>query len=175
MELFSQIVIAVLGGSLALAGVFLSNKLTERSTEKQNQQQRLRGYGEELYSLLSKWSTLVFTTHIALYSVMRDEMSYNEHLDIHNSSKGREGIDPHRMELLIYAYFPKLIYQYKQTRLALEDHNEIVFDHKQAYKQGEAGDMFIEPFQKAQVKFELESDTLKKEIIEHLSAMNEES
>jgi len=172
MELLSQVVIAILGGSLALTGVFLANKLAEHSTEKRNQQQMLRGNGEELYSLISKWSTLVFTKHLALYSVMRGELTYNEHLDIHNNSEGMEGVDPHRMELLIYAYFPKLISQYKLTRLALEKHNIIVNDHKNAYKQNDDGYSFIEPFQRAQIKFEQESDALKEGIIEQLSAIN---
>ena len=172
MELISQIASTVLGGFLALTGVFLANILSEHSTEKRNQQKMLRGNGEELYSLISKWATLVFTKNLALYSVMRGEVTYNEYLDIYNNSGGMEGVDPHRMELLIYTYFPKLIPQYKKTRLMLEAHNQVVNDHKNAYEQGADGILFLKPFQQAQIKFEHESDMLKKEIIEQLSAIS---
>jgi len=74
--------------------------------------------------------------------------------------------------LLIYAYFPNLPSQYKLTRLALEKHNKIVNDHKNAYNQNNDGDSFIKPFQLAQIKFEQESDALKAEVIEQLSAIN---
>lgn len=72
---------------------------------------------------------------------MRGEVSYNDHLD-HYNSRNSKNIDPHRMELLIHAYFPKIIPQYKQTRMALEEHNKIVGDHKQSYKQGDDGSAF---------------------------------
>ncbi len=92
VELVSQIVMWILASGSALAGVFLSNKLLERSTEKQNklqslkhQQERLRSSGEELYNLVANWATLVFTSHISLYAVMRGEVSYNDHLDQYNS------------------------------------------------------------------------------------------
>lgn len=94
----------VIGGFIALAGVFLSTRNSRALAELQLQNTRVaeqrkiyREAGSEVYSLFSSWGTLIFVMHLPLFSVMHQKISYNDYLDQQIEAGKNNRVDHHRM------------------------------------------------------------------------------
>ncbi|MBL4617470.1 MAG: hypothetical protein JKY46_07210 [Robiginitomaculum sp.] len=174
----SQIITAIIAVGGTLLGVLITHLFMERSIDKKyklenltQQNERLRNRGEELYILVSKWKRLFLAAHITLPLVMQGEISYNDYSDDLNSIEDTES-DPHRMQLIIHAYFPTLKKQYEKIGSALKASNKIIDEHEHACKQKKDGQEFIKPFNEAQIKLHQECEVLKEEIIKQLLAID---
>lgn len=159
-------------GVVAILSALLASRHASRSQKEQRLHERamhthstMQERGEELYVLAAQFEKNVFVTHMPLYSVMKGEVSYNDYLDIVNGLNFSEKYDHNRMELLVEVYFPALRIQYKKMREKLELHNKVVSEHKSAYLSGEfEARHFLTPFQRAQLAFENEMNTMKEMI-----------
>ncbi|HZG31289.1 MAG TPA: hypothetical protein VE079_22800 [Ensifer sp.] len=163
---------AVIGGIIALAGVFVSTKnsrsLTERqiqNTRETDRQKTYREAGAELYTLFSDWGNLVIAIHVPLYSVMKGTISYNDYLDQQIKTSREHKTDHHRMEFLISCYFPETEPYYKEVRKLLEKKNKIISEHKFFHENGADEKQFIPIFKNAQLEFEEKMAEMKSSII----------
>jgi hypothetical protein len=81
----------------------LANDLGRMSSKSSD----LRARGEELYSLMDKWSKMFGSFYLRRNSVMQGKLSYNQCLDL-DLAEGKSEYDFSRIELLVDVDFPKL-------------------------------------------------------------------
>lgn len=170
MDLIASLAPAVVTGSVALLTIYLTNRgNNERLNmqllhEKTRQQTELiQARGEELYQLVYTWQNNFSTQYLAMASVMRGEISYNEGLDIQKDEIA--DTDFGRIPMLIFVYFPKIQQKYDQVISLRSIVNERLSAHKAAYKLGEIdGTAFINPFNK-------DSLNLDKALVELMAAI----
>lgn len=121
--------------------------------------QMLREKGEELYGLIAQWEANFGVRCVSLQAVMKDELTYNEALDIFSKEVQTETHE--RVELLIYAYFPALEQFYSEIIAIRGPVEEIISAHKAAYKQGSSGRVFLKPFTDANLTLAKAFEVLK--------------
>lgn len=177
VEQLFQLSLVLIGGAVGIVAGHINNRANFRAQQHQFNREletqkaaRQREHGEQLYSLFSRWAALVFTTHVPLFSVMKGSITYDDYLDL-QIKQSPDGIDHHRVELLIFAYFPEFSASYQNVMQALRELNAVILDHNHAYKAGRDGRDFIQPFEEAQKSFEKEADQLKQLIVTKLSAI----
>jgi len=178
MEPFIPIIAACIGGGLALMGVAFSSRSNLKAiTTKLDREDKDRARfnkierGEELYALFSEWATFVISSDVSLFSVMRDEISYNQHLDTFIDSAEKQALNPHRIELLIHAYFPQLIQEYNDVLKENRVRNSIISGHKRSYKADRSGAEFMEPLRVVHNTLDTRSTNLKSSIVSELLSL----
>lgn len=175
-ELVSGFIGAIIGGTATVIASTLSLRGSRLVLEKQLAHEReLKNWevqqerGEELYGLIEVWSKAIFSMHLPLYSVMKGEATYNEYLDLFNSYEFDKRYDPNRLEMLIPVYFPSLLPLWETARARLEQHNAVVSDHKDAYRNGATKSLlYVEKFQAVQISFEKAVSDLKEALANEL-------
>lgn len=101
---------------------------------------------------------------------MRDEISYNQHLDMFISSGEKQSLNPHRIEILIHTYFPSLIEKFNDVNKANRIRSSIVSEHKRSNKAQLKQIGYIEPLTKCHLIMEERYSDLKQSIIKELAS-----
>ncbi len=170
---------AAVGGSVALIGVYLTNKgnaarLNAQLVHQSNSERAelLRARGEELYELIDKWLNSLFVYYMVKASVMQGKLSYNQGLDIElkngEESRGNFG----RIQMLIDVYFPTSREHYDRVVSLREAANRHVLLHKRAYERGETdGTVFLKAFTTDQLSLEAAAEKLKEAVIVQVRAV----
>jgi hypothetical protein len=117
---------AALGGSLALLGVYLTNRRSEQARYADT----LRARGEELYSLNAKFLKGLGSYYLRRMSVVYGSITYNEMLDLEIEDLKRNTHDLSRVEMLVNVYFPEARPAYDRLIEARDVLNEIALKHK---------------------------------------------
>jgi len=180
ITLITALLSAALGGFVALVSVFFTNrgntarlKIQLDSEERKRKQDLLRGRGEELYELIDKWSTALFSYYMALPLVLQGTLSYNELLDfqIKQSEKGVDG-NFARIEMLIDVYFPEVRSAYDDLIKGRDKINAIVLEHKRASQAGMVDSTVLaEQFNQRQSEVLQAAKKLKAQVLERIRAI----
>jgi hypothetical protein len=135
-----------LGGGLALFGVHLSS----RRSEKLRREEILRTRGEELYALNADFLKGLGSYFLRRVSVMYGNLTYNQMLDQEiDDLKGRN-LNLGRMEMLVDVYFANARPSFDRMMKARDTLNEVALEHKRAYAAGELrSDRFVSRFKNA--------------------------
>jgi hypothetical protein len=165
----------VVGGLIALAGVFYSNhanrQLWRQQVEKQDVDQKkliYRAVAEDLYVNFSEWSNFIVASHMPLYHVMAGKIPYNAYLDGILESKGAQKYNHHRMEFLLRAYFPAMIADYSAVKNSLRDVNGLITEHKRQYSSNDPGTEFLGPLSASHERFEERCNVFKENLLVEL-------
>ncbi len=172
------IISSVAVGGFTLVGILMSTRASLKAISQQfdlkgeaEHRQILRSRGEELYQVAATWTNYLFFQNVLLIKVMQDEISYNEHLDlIINSDKSIDS-NIERLDMLIDVYFPVVREEYEAVLEARDYLNNIIYEHKTAYKIGGNGIHFLKPFQDALMKIEQRAERLKLSISSELKSI----
>lgn len=155
------------GSLLTTFGVWLTNRANTKQLkqqlehdEKLSSQRIAKERLEELYVLVCRWLNVLFGNYLNLTLVMKDEIDYNQYLDTFLKSENKN-FDFSRLEMIIGIYGVELKELYEQAIQARSLVNTIVAEHKAAYKRGESGLRFLEPFTSAQIQLEDACERLK--------------
>ncbi len=178
MSIFLSLLASILGGALALGGVYLNNKWTsqrltqqfshERSTKKS---ELLRERGEELYMLFDQWLIGLANYYLNISAVMQGKITYNDHYDLMKQNVSKE-FNYGRIEMLIDVYFSSIRPAYDAVILARTNLNKIATNHKHSYERGCVdGAEYLSPFVGAQKSIEKLGDDAKRQIIEAIRAI----
>ena len=133
------VITAFIGGGLALAGVWFSNKnskeLLKLQLDKSEQNTRseiLRARLEELYEISGKWAVSYFSYHVPLQAVMKGDITYNNALDV-ISDRGSDNYAS-RMFMLGELYFSECREQLNEVKRLRDLAETIQSDFKKDYK-----------------------------------------
>jgi len=145
----------LIGSSLTVVGVFLTNRSNnkrlvtqlqhENSIRKQDiQRERL----EELYVESKKYLNSLGSHYLPYKKVMKGELTFNQALDLTIESCSKMDYDPHIVTMIIDLYFPELQQPLDKIMKIRELLNQIVDGYKEQYKNGETdGGKWLAPFQ----------------------------
>lgn len=117
---------------------------------------------EELYILVCHWSNMFFSQYMNLGLVMRGHISYNDYLDMVNSSENK--YDYSRIEMIVDIYGGGVAEAFKAVEIARGVVNDVSARHKSAYKRGESGEGFVDPANEAQLLIGDALDAMKRAI-----------
>jgi hypothetical protein len=179
MLVLTPLLSAAMGGVVALTSVYFTNRSNtkrlqlqlDREERRRNAETR-RERGEELYMLTEAWLTGLAANYLTLLSVMRGNLTYNQHLDIVIEDGKARSVNFARIALLIDIYFPTTRKAYDQVLSARASLNKIAGAHKHAYKQGDIdGERFVGPFVQAQKAVEASGEVYKQQILESIRAI----
>ena len=165
----------VVGASLSILGVWLSNRSNIKQLTIQLQHEKdtnavalRREKLEELYVLVDKWLSGIFSHYLNLTLVMRGEIDYNQYLDQVIEHGKENTVDFSRLGMIVDIYGHELQTSYQKIMEAREELNKISAAHKHAYKSGDIdGIKYLKPYTDAQLKLEELTEHFKKEIAEH--------
>lgn len=162
----------IFGSLLTTFGVWLTNKSNRNQLkirlehEERLQRQKIsKDRLEELYLLVCHWCSGMFSHYLSLRLVMNGDCDYNQYLDSTIAQKQPENIDFNRLEMIVGIYGGQVQVSYKAALDVRERINDMKAIHKAAYLRGEAGNVFLKPFQELQREFIKATDVLKGEII----------
>ncbi len=142
----------------------LSLQLAHERDLKSQEARRVRV--EELYLLASAWIIAVLTYSLPYLRVMKGDLSYNQALDITNSTGAGSGVDFKRLEMLIHIYFSELRGTFAALLEVRDRTNSILSAHRENYRQGEInGTQFVAPLLAAQAAFESVGESFKSAVI----------
>ncbi len=168
LTLLTALSSAIVGGAVAIFGVMLSNRGSERllrlqiqSQEQQSEAQRLRAKGEELYEFSSAWLTSLAGYYLRRNLVMKGRLSYRELSELDRKAEKEEKLVEKfsRIEMLTDVYFPAARDSYDEVIQARTDLNKIAIAHERAHNQGQTeGSSYLEAFLERQVKVEKAGD-----------------
>lgn len=173
-NVISAAIAALITGSITLAGVWLTNyhnreqlKLqleTNRDNEKIIRQIER---AEELYVLTDKWVSALGVYSLNVMRVMKGDLTYNQCLDLQIESGNQKEYNFSRIEMIVDIHFKDLKKAYQEILEARAELNEIVFQHKAEYENGETyGEQHMEPCAKAQGNIERAGEDFKNLIAE---------
>lgn len=158
----------ILGGGLALLGVYL----TSRSDTEKRRKEMLRGRGEELYVLNEKWLNGLCGYFLRRSSVMQGKLTYDQALELEIAEGRRNTHDFSRIEMLIDVYFPSTRPAYDRVIAGRDTLNDIASQHKRAYETGDLdGGHFHKPFLQAMQDIDKAGKSLKEAIIKDLRSI----
>jgi len=151
----SGIVGTLIGSSLTIIGVVLTNRSnTERlKTQLQHEQnvrrQELkRERAEELYVESKKYLNAVAIHYLPYKKVMKGELTFNQALDLTIDNGSKRDFEPHRVAMIIDMYFPNLQKPFNEIMEKRDFLNRIVTGYKEQYKTGNTnGTKWLDPFQ----------------------------
>ncbi|MFQ5757932.1 MAG: hypothetical protein ACE5H7_17805 [Acidiferrobacterales bacterium] len=114
----------------------------------------MRQKAEALYLAIERYDRTLGSHFVPYYSVIKNEITYNELLDLQIKDRGSAGSDSasalDAAIMLINVYFPNLKPHLDRYTTARECINKILADHKRAYKQGDTdGAPWFNPFHEA--------------------------
>lgn len=156
------------GSLLTTLSVWLTNrsnrkhlKIQLEHEERLHRQRLSRERLEELYILVSHWVNKMFSNYLNLSLVMQGHTDYNQYLDSISGDKSSDKYDFSRLEMIVGIYGDPIQPTYDAAIAAREKFNLVVAAHKDAYKRGESGELFLNPLADAQNKFIVAGDALK--------------
>ncbi len=162
----------MLGATIGIIGVFLSNKSSLSRLQLQlmhekelNQDKVKRERIEELYVILGHWVNDFFVIFFKLSLVMKGDISYNDYLDDITNEDKKHDIDFQRIEMIMNIYVPELKPAYEVVLSNREKINDISAAHKEEYKKGNIdGERFLKPSAAAHLVLEKSVDNLRLEL-----------
>lgn len=167
VDLIKTVVTPMLGGGLALLGVYFNSRVDT----KKRRQEMLRGRGEELYVLNEKWLNGLAGYCLGHAAVMQGKLTYNQVLDL-DIADGAKNPDFSRIEMLIDVYFPAARTAYERVIAVRETMNKITSEHKRAYESGNLdGRQYLESFNKAIDGINISGAALKEAILHELRSI----
>ena len=166
------VVTALITGSVALIGVYLTNynntkrlKLELEYNQTEKNRSNMIDKIEELYNLSDKWLKNIFMNYNNLILVLEGKLHYNEYLDLIINRKG-DDLNFSRLEMLLHMYFNNLIPFYKEVANLRDIGNDISHKYKLEYENGNFDSReFIQPFLKIQKDIINSGEVFKQEII----------
>jgi hypothetical protein len=170
---------AVVGGAVALLGVFLTNRsntarlaLQLDRESRQRKADLLRDRGEELYELADKWLNKLAGYYLRRSFVMQGKLTYNQVLDLDIQEGREESVNFGRNEMLIDVYFPTTRPAYDSVIAGRTELNKVAAAHKRAYESSDTdGTRFITPFVQCQHSIEKAGETFKLQVLECIRAV----
>jgi len=162
----------VVGTALSTFGVWLTNRANIKQLNTQldhekttNSNLRKKEKLEELYILIDKWLSGMFSDYLILSLVMRGEIDYNQYFDQKIESGDKNNVDFTRLGMIVDIYGHELQPSYKAIMDARSELNDISIAHKRAYENGDiGGDKYLKPYTAAQLNIEKLTELFKKEI-----------
>jgi hypothetical protein len=161
MELFISIVAILMSGVVACV-------VTYRLNTTKDHVFFMRQKAEQLFLATEKYDKDLGTNYIQYYQLLKGEISYNGFLDLNNDwlNKNKNmGACHEQMSMLTLIYFPSLEKHLENYTNARDAVNKIIADHKRAYKTGEDGEEFLQPFNEALGELIRQAETLKASIV----------
>ena len=130
---------------------------------------------EELYLALERYDRRLSAHFVGYYGVLKNEITYNDLLDLQNSrGKFNNDLD-HSIEtsiMLVSVYFPELKQRLNSYIDARDAIHEILADHKRAYKRGDIdGTRWVEPFHDSLLNLDHIAAELKEAILSEAVAL----
>lgn len=179
ITLLTPLLSAALGGVVALASVYFTNRSNTKRIQLQldREEQRRkaevrRDRGEELYMLTEQWLNGLATNYLTQASVMQGKLAYNQYLDLVISNGEKDAVNFPRIALLVDVYFPSTREAYDDVIITRTTLNKISGAHRRAYEGGEIdGTRFLKPFVEAQKALEAAGDVYKRQIVESIRAI----
>ena len=139
IPMLPPVITAFIGGSLALTGVWFSNKnskeLLKLQLDKSEQSTRseiLRSRLEELYEVSGKWAVSYAPYHVLLQAAMKGDITYNNAMDV-IIDRGSDN-SASRMFMLGELYFPDCREQLNEVKRLRDLAESIQSDFKKDYK-----------------------------------------
>ena len=174
---------AIIAGVISIITVWLTSRANIRhlrvqlAHEKDTKKDTLkREKLEELYILVDKWLTAIFTFYLPLAPVMQGTYDYKEFMKISTDINNRLNVDFTRLEMIIDIYWPSLKPSYEELIKARDELSRIVMEHKNSYLAGNTdGKKFLNPFNQAQLKIESLGISFKEEITKYANNSEEGS
>lgn len=131
----------IIGSSLTIVGVYLTNSSNNERLRIQLQHEKdkrrediRRERAEELYVESKKYLDFLGSYYLPYISVMKEEITFNQALDITNDSQYEH--DFRRIEMIIDMYFPEFKEPFKSILKMRDTLNTIVSGYKKQYKTG---------------------------------------
>ena len=152
----------IIGATLSIVGVWLSNKSNIKQLTIQLQHEKetnasllRRERLEELYILVDKWLSEIFAYYLNLTLVMRGKTDYNQYLE-QVIEQGKENtVDFSRLNMIVDIYGHELKSSYEKVLEAREELNKIYSAYKQAFKSGDIdGRRYLKSYTDVQLKLE---------------------
>jgi hypothetical protein len=142
----------LIGPASVLFTLYLTNRFNVAQFMRQRNQDTqvrheaiLRERTEELYVLLQEYRNLLGRTNISYLHVMEGKLDYNQALEL-VIQQNKDDIQFHRIQMLIDIYFPQHATAFAKLLDCRDEINDILAAHKRAYKSGESGKPFVNPF-----------------------------
>lgn len=169
---------ALLGGLIALLGVYLTNRhnatvvraqqLNDRARETSN---LLRERGEELYVHTHKWLGNLTAFYFRRNAVMRGQISMADLTDMELEDL-KDAHDITRLEMLIDVYFKQIRPAYDEVVAARDYVNKIWAAFELRHRTGDIdSDPYIQSFLKAHSSVAHKGDDLKTKIVEAIRSV----
>jgi len=166
----------VVGAVISIFGVWLTNRSSIKQLNIQLEHEKLtdadtlkREKLEELYILVDKWLSGIFSHYLKLTLVMKGDIDYNQYLDKVIEEGKENTFDFGRLEMIVDIYGHKLQSSYKKMMAARDELNKVSAAHKRAYKSGDIdGEKYLNPYTDAQLKLNELAESFKKEIADHV-------
>lgn len=159
----------VIGSLLSIFGVWLSNRASLKQLNiRLTHEQRLKAREiereklEELYIRLGNWLATLAGHYLSISRVMKDEITYNQYLDLCIESGGKQSFDFNRIEMIIDVYGDRLREKFDHVIEARNELNEIQNEFRKDYERGlKNGKNFLNRYFAAQRKIEERGRNLK--------------
>jgi hypothetical protein len=165
-EVLEDFIPRLKNGSIRLAG-----ETSASSESVKSNTQTLRARGEELFSLLHKWLTLLAGHYLRRNAVMQEKMTYNQCLDM-DIADGKTPFDFSRIELLINVDFPSARILFDQIIKERTNLNTIERAFKRSYEDGYPdGEKFLSTYIRTQQSIEELGERLQKHLLEQIRSM----
>ena len=130
----------------------------------------MRQKAEALYLSVESYHRLLSSHYIISYRVLKNEISYNDYLDLQNSNLGRTNKDSaaalEMATMLINVYFSDLRAHLHGYTAARGNISDILSDHKLAYKRGDTdGGRWFRQFHEAMKELDRTAKAFKQAIL----------
>jgi hypothetical protein len=168
---------AVITGLVALATVYLTNRGTSNRLLSQLSYETLRARndmlrtkGEAIFELVAAWGQNFAAQCVAIQSVMKGQISYNDALDIQANEVKR--IDHDRMQMMISAYFPVLQKELDRVLALRSAVTTLQTLHRENYRRGETdGSALLRPYTEANLELAKSIESLKQSTVLQIRAI----
>lgn len=170
---------AVVGGTVALLGVFLTNRSNTTRLKMQLEHESLqrgaellRSRGEELYELADKWLNMLAGNYLRVSAVMQGRLTYNQCYELAIQEGKENSFNFGRIEMLIDVYFASTRSAYDKIIDGRTELNKIETEYKRSYKGGDIdGSIFLASYVKCQHSIEKTGETFKMQVRECIRAL----
>ena len=157
----TKLLFALIGGVIGFVASILRDYLVENKKEKIRQEILKKERLEELYILLSQWSSAFSINGSNLLSVMNNDITYNQYLDLLNNRKNN--FDFHRIDMLVNIYATELDEYYKKVLSARDESNKVKTKFK--YENGDINNQdFLEAYKNELYNFLINIEILQKKL-----------
>jgi len=153
----------LIGGIIGFLSAIFKDYLLENKKEKIRQTILKKERLEELYILLDHWSSSFSIHGSNLLSVMNNDITYNQYLDLLSNKKNN--FEFHRIKMLVNIYAKELDVYYQEVLDTSGKANKIQTKFKFEYENGNTvGQDFINTYKNELYEFLIKIEILQKKL-----------